>query len=56
MERPEKFLETEKRLLEKVKRGRMKLPSDSIDVLIVDEMGKISPAPAWTQRSSVGCM
>ncbi|HJF94229.1 MAG TPA: hypothetical protein K8V82_05490, partial [Lachnoclostridium phocaeense] len=40
MERPEKFLETEKRLLEKVKRGRMKLPSDSIDVLIVDEMGK----------------
>ena len=40
MERPENFLETEKRLLEKVKRGRMKLPSDSIDVLIVDEMGK----------------
>ena len=34
------FLETEKRLLAKVKSGRMKLPSDSIDVLIVDEMGK----------------
>lgn len=40
MERPENFLETEKRLLAKVKSGRMKLPSDSIDVLIVDEMGK----------------
>ncbi len=40
MERPENFLETEKRLLEEVKSGRMKLPSDRIDVLIVDEMGK----------------
>lgn len=40
IERPGDFLETEKRLLAEVKRGRMKLPADRIDVLIVDEMGK----------------
>lgn len=40
MREPADFLETEKALLSKVKQGRMKLPAEQIDVLIVDEMGK----------------
>lgn len=40
LRKPEDFVETEKQLLAKVKKERMKLPAEKIDVLIVDEMGK----------------
>lgn len=46
------ILQEEPALLEKAKTYLPRIPFSSLDLLVVDEIGKISPAPAWTATSS----